>query len=77
MLDWLNRPPYPFVRSVICTTKSDRAFRGILWKRANGFLVLKNAELLQPRGAAAAMAGEVVIAEREVDFLQVLSEASG
>ena len=53
-------------------TKTDRAFRGVLWRKRAGYVVLRNAELLKPRGETAAIDGEVVIARENVDFMQVL-----
>jgi len=63
---------YPTLRRVIVNTKTDRAFRGVLWRRRGGLLVLRNAELLKPGGETVAMDGEVVIPAENVDFLQVL-----
>lgn len=64
---------YPTLKRVIVNTKTDRAFRGVLWKRAGAYLVLRNAELLGPKGAATALDGEIVIDGANVDFLQVVS----
>jgi len=63
---------YPTLRTVVVNTKSGRAFRGVLWRRRGGLLVLRNAELLKPGGETVAMDGEVVIAAENVDFMQVL-----
>lgn len=63
---------YPTLRTVVVNTKTGRAFRGVLWRRRGGFLVLRNAELLKPGGETVAMDGEVVIAAENVDFMQVL-----
>jgi len=57
---------------VIITTKSDRSFRGILWKLGWRLLVLKQVELLRPGGEAVQMDGETVIFRADVDFIQVL-----
>lgn len=64
---------YPTLRRVIVNTKTDRAFRGVLWRRRGGLLVLRNTELLRPGGEVTAMDGEVVIQAENVDFLQVVS----
>jgi small nuclear ribonucleoprotein (snRNP)-like protein len=63
---------YPTLRRVVVNTKTDRAFRGVLWRRRRGYLVLRNAELLKPGGETVAMDGEVVIPSENVDFIQVL-----
>lgn len=59
-------------KQVVVNTKSDQAFRGILWKRWFGLIVLKNAEMLKKGGGMVKMDGEVVIFIRDVDFIQVL-----
>lgn len=66
-------PSYPTLRQVVVNTKSGRAFRGILWRKRAGYLVLREAELLKGRGETVQMDGEVVIEASNVDFLQVLT----
>lgn len=63
---------YPELRTVIVNTRTDRAFRGVLWERKGAFLVLRNAELLKGRGETAQLDGEVVIPAENVDFIQVV-----
>ena len=63
---------YPTLRTVIVNTKTDRAFRGVLWRRGWGYLVLRNAEMLKTKGEVVAMDGEVVIESANVDFIQVI-----
>ena len=63
---------YPTLRRVIVNLKTERAFRGVLWRKRWGYLVLRNAELLKPRGERVAIDGEVVIERANVDFVQVL-----
>lgn len=78
MWGWLERPPYPFVRRVEAHLKGpgpERAFEGVLWKRCNGFLVLKHATLHQVGRDPLKFSGEVLLPEREVDFLEVHGEA--
>lgn len=70
MMGWLT--PYPELEQVIVNTKTDRAFRGVLWQRRRGYLVLRNAELLKPGGERAKVDGEVIIPAENVDFLQVV-----
>jgi small nuclear ribonucleoprotein (snRNP)-like protein len=64
---------YPCLRQVIVTLKTDRSFRGVLWRKRRGYLVLRNAEMLQPGGAIVHMDGEIVIESANVDFVQVVS----
>ncbi len=68
--DWLD--PYPFVRRVIVVTRTDRTFKGVLWRRRRGFLVLREAALLE-HGKQTPMDGELVIDRANVDFMQVLA----
>ncbi len=68
---WLQR--YPCLRRVIVNTRTDRAFRGVLWRKRGSYLVLRNAELLNPKGETVPMDGEVVIEAANVDFMQVVS----
>jgi len=63
---------YPTLRRVIVNTKTDRAFRGVLWRKRRGYLVLRNAEMLKPRGETVTVDGEVVIDRGNVDFVQVI-----
>lgn len=63
---------YPTLRRVVVNTKTDRAFRGVLWRRRRGYLVLRNAEIVKPGGETVHMDGEVVIEAANVDFMQVL-----
>jgi hypothetical protein len=74
-LGWLDRPPYPFLRSAIVNTKSGKAFRGVLYKRAGGYLVLRQAELLGRGAAAVPLDGETLVPLGEVDFLQLIGAA--
>jgi len=64
---------YPEVRTVIVNTKSDRAFRGVLWRKRRGYLVLRNAQLLKAKNEVTPLDGEVVIPAENVDFVQVVN----
>lgn len=64
---------YPTLRRVVVNTKTDRAFRGVLWRRRRGYLVLRNAEMIKAGGETVPMDGEVLIETINVDFMQVLS----
>lgn len=63
---------YPMLRQVIVNTKTDRAFRGVLWRKTRGYLVLRNAEMLKSKGETAPLDGETVIPAENIDFLQVV-----
>ena len=63
---------YPTLRKVIVNLKTDRAFRGVLWKKRRRYVVLRNAELLKGQGETVPMDGEVLIMSDNIDFVQVL-----
>ena len=63
---------YPVLQQIIVNTKTDRAFRGVLWRRRRGYLVLRNGEMLRTKGEIVPMDGEVVIPAGNVDFIQVV-----
>jgi hypothetical protein len=63
---------YPVLKRVIVNTKTGTVIRGLLWQRRGGYLVLKEAELLEPKAKPLAMDGEAAIPEGNVDFLQVV-----
>lgn len=69
-MKWPNR--YPVLRRVIVNTRTDRAFRGVLWRQRGGYLVLRDAEMIQPGGQAVQVDGEIVIGAENVDFIQVI-----
>jgi len=56
---WWTR--YPCLRTVVVNTRTDKAFRGVLWARRRGHLILRNAELLRRRGETIPVDGEVLI----------------
>lgn len=68
-MSWL----YPVRRKVVVNTKTERAFRGVLWRAGWRYLVLRNAEMLGPGGEHTPVDGEVVIARANVDFVQVIN----
>lgn len=66
-------PGYPYRQTVIVTLKSGRSFRGVLWQRAGGFLVLKRAEMVGRReGGALSIDGEILVPSGDVEFVQVV-----
>ena len=66
-MDWF----YPEKRTVVVNTRTEKAFRGVLWRSRRRHLVLRNAELVGPRGERTPVDGEVVIDRSNVDFIQV------
>lgn len=62
---------YPTLRQVIVNTKTNQAFRGVLWRRRRGYLLLRQAVMLQGNEART-VDGEVLIPVANVDFIQVL-----
>lgn len=67
---WFNR--YPVLEKVIVNTKTGKAFRGMLWQRRGGHVVLRAVELLRERDEALPIMGEVIIHRDNVDFIQVV-----
>ena len=65
---------YPTLGGVIVTTRTGRTFRGVLWRRERGLLVLRNAELMRQGGEPTPVDGEVVIPAENVDFIQVVRQ---
>ena len=63
---------YPIKKMVVVNTKTDRTFRGILWRKSWGFLVLRNVEMIKARGDIVKMDGELIIMAGNVDFIQVV-----
>ena len=75
MLAWLEALlcRYPVRREVVVNTVTERAFKGVLWRKHLRYLVLRNAHLLKAKGETVPMDGEVVIDREKVDFVQVIS----
>lgn len=64
--------PYPSGQRAIVTTKQGRSFRGLVQGRRGTAWVLRQAELLQRADDPTRVDGEVVVFERDIDFIQVL-----
>ena len=64
---------YPVLQQIILNTRTDRAFRGVLWRKRRGYLVLRSAEMLRGKGETVPMVGELVIPADNVNFIQVVS----
>ena len=64
---------YPILQQVIVNTRArDESFRGVLWRKRRGYLVLRNAEMLRGKGEVVPMDGELVIPADNVNFIQVV-----
>ena len=63
---------YPYRETVIVNLKSGKAFRGVLWQRTSGYLVLKQAELLRPGVNPTPVDGDTLVPSGDVEFLQVV-----
>ena len=67
---------YPVLKEVIVNMHGDRtAFRGVVWDRRDGYLILRNARQLLDAGKAVdrAVAGEVLVPVDNVEFLQAVT----
>jgi len=62
---------YPELREVLVHTRTDRTFRGTLWRKRRGYLILKQATLIAQNRVA--LDGETVIPADNVDFIQVVT----
>ncbi|MDD5059286.1 MAG: hypothetical protein PHQ60_15625 [Sideroxydans sp.] len=72
---WPFRAPYPVLHECLVNLKGGKtAFRGAVWRRRDGFLVLKRAVQLLDEGRPVKrpLDGELVIPEGNIEFLQVL-----
>lgn len=67
-------PGYPYRETVIVNLKSGRSFRGVLWQRTGGFLVLKHAQTIGrgPDGGLVPVDGEVLVPFGDIEFVQVV-----
>lgn len=63
---------YPTCRKGIVNLKGGTTLRGVIWKRRRGYLILRSAELLRARETPVAMDGEVLVYERDIDFIQLV-----
>jgi len=72
---WLFKPQYPICKRIIVNLRGadSPAFRGVLWQKRGGYLVLRNVELLKARGETTPLDGEVVVFQENVSFLQVIT----
>jgi hypothetical protein len=72
-----SRPPC-ILRTIVVNLKDepDAAIRGVLWSARGPWLVLRNASALPAGAGAAPIDGEVVIHYANVQFIQILPDAS-
>lgn len=63
---------YPYRQTVIVNTKTGKGFRGVLWQRTGGFLVLKNAEMLRHRDGPLPIDGDCLVPFVDIEFVQVV-----
>lgn len=72
MLNFLR--PYPELRTVVVNLKSGTVFRGLAWRHAGPYLILREAAMLADRDNRSAhiVDGEVAVLRGDVDFIQVL-----
>ena len=68
--------PYPELRTVVVNLKSGTVFRGLIWRHAGPYLILREAAMLADRDNRAAhlVDGEVAVLRADVDFIQVLAQ---
>ncbi len=67
-------PGYPYRETVIVNLKSGKAFRGVLWQRTSGFLVLKQVEMLRHREQPLRLDGDTLVPFGDVEFMQVVQQ---
>ena len=58
-------------RTLIINTKSDKAFRGVLWGEARDYLILRNAVLIA--GQETPIDGELLVERANIDFIQIVN----
>lgn len=63
---------YPVLKQGIVNLKSGTTFKALIWRQQGGWLILRNAQLLEGRKAAVAVDGEVTVRVSDVDFIQIV-----
>lgn len=58
-------------RKVLVALHTGQAIQGVLWTRRNNFLVLKDAQLLEPGAQPTRMDGDVIVERDQVLYVQV------
>ena len=69
MFSWFRN--YPEVRQVVVNLKSDKALKGVLYKRNYDYIILKQAVLIE-NAQTKPVDGEVMVFTNEIEFVQVL-----
>lgn len=66
---------YPELRRVVVNLKSGTAFRGLAWKHAGEYLILRDVEMVADRNNTARQVvdGETAVRRADIDFIQVVS----
>jgi len=59
-------------RRVLVNLASGRTFGGVLWCETGDWLVVRDAEMMEPGREAVSVDGEVVLDRRQVEFVQAL-----
>lgn len=65
--------PYPVLERVIVNTRTEKAFRGLVWRLRRRYLVLREVEMIRPGGETVPVEGEMLIERANVDFIQVVT----
>lgn len=58
-------------RKVVVNATNGRTFAGVVWEDTGRWVVLRNAEMIEPRGERVPVDGEVVIDRDLIEFVQV------
>lgn len=61
-------------RQVIVNAKTNKAYKGVIWKKHDPYLVMRDVALHE-NGQWRGVDGEVVVHVNTIDFVQVLAEA--
>jgi len=63
---------YPELHEVLVTLKTNHTFRGVLYTRRGGYLVLRQAMMLRGHETPVAVDGELLLPIANVDWVQVI-----
>lgn len=56
--------------TLLINTKTDKAFRGVLWSETRDYLILRNAVLIA--GEETPIDGELLVERTNIDFIQIV-----
>ena len=71
---------YPTLATVIVNLRSGTVFRGVYYRQAGPFVVLRQAEMLSDRDSKMEprpVNGEVLVKSADVDFMQIVQVTVG